>query len=145
MRIGRLKISDVVVRLALALVALLLAAGFCYPRATAMLEEARENKAVSKSRVLMRGAQIVATQRLVAGDSWDEAEAYLCRSGSMSDILRAAAFGVEGATIDRVELNAKGIITGFDCTLEQDGRQYRVTLDLPGDKATPVLLKKLEK
>ncbi|MEG1777786.1 MAG: hypothetical protein RR209_02315 [Angelakisella sp.] len=101
-----------------------------FPLARGFVEEARSSSAAAKGRVLQRGAQIVATQRLVAGDSAEAAAEYLCGDDGLRATLEAAKFPVTACKITDAALDEKGLLTRFACTLEYDKRSYTVTFDI---------------
>lgn len=102
------------------------------PRAEVFVEEARSSKAASKARVLQRGAQQVATLRLMGGDSFEDAASFLTTTAGLEQILQAAVFPVDGASITGAALDEKGLLTEFSCALEYEQRRYTVSFDLSG-------------
>lgn len=133
------------VRLGVALVLVLLAGLRVYPAVTDFMEEEYSSKAVSKGRVLLRGAQLVATQQMVDGASWEDIAGYLTNQSNLPEIADAAKFPVEPVEITTAQLNDKGILEQFECVLDWENRRYRIALDLTADQAEPTLLEKLDK
>lgn len=118
--------------------------GWGYPRVQDLLEQEQSSRAVQKGRVLLRGAQLVVTEQLTSGKSWEEAQQYLCTATGWQAAAAASPFGVQPLEITRLELDQRGLITAMDCQLENENRRYRVEMDIPGDRYTPQLLGLLE-
>lgn len=115
--------------------AILLAAALCtayllLPHAQDFVEEARSSRAATEARVLQRGAQLVATQRLIAGDSFDTVAQYLASGDGVKQAVQAAAFPVTAAEITGVSLDEKGLLTDFSCVVEYEQRRYAVAFDI---------------
>ncbi|MEG0853550.1 MAG: hypothetical protein RSF82_06735 [Angelakisella sp.] len=100
------------------------------PYGQGFIDEARSSKAASKGRVLQRGAQIVATQRMIQGDSADAAAAYLATPEALPEILEAAAFPVTALEIKEAELDTRGLLSHFSCVVESEERRYTVAFDI---------------
>lgn len=135
--------SPVLLRLAGALVFVGLMGGWLYPLGVQLTTEARDSKAVSKGRVLLRGAQIVATQQLVESNDWDVATCYLQSKTNLTEVLKAAKFPVEAVEIGNLVLDEQGKIETFDCVLDYDGYRYEVAMDVTKNTAQPTVLEKL--
>lgn len=132
------------VRLAVAALVLLLAVGWARPLAESYIEEQYSAGAVRKGRVLLRGAQIVATQQLVDFATPEDTVQYLLQAGNLPEIVTASRFPVQPVAITGVTLNDRGLIDSFGCTLVYESRRYSIEVDVAADTVTPELLEKLE-
>ena len=107
-------------------------------------EEEYSSRAVQKGRVLLRGAQLVATQQLIDGRGWEETQQYLCTADGWQAAAEATPYTVEPVAITRLELDKRGLIVAMDCVLINGGRRYQLEMDIPGDQYLPKLLEVLE-
>lgn len=132
------------VRLAVAALVLLLAVGWARPLAEGYIEEQYSAGAVRKGRVLLRGAQIVATQQLVDFATPEDTEQYLLAPENLPAVVDASRFAVKPLEITDVTLNDRGLIDSFGCTLIYENRRYSIQIDATAGTVTPTLLAKLE-
>lgn len=134
-----------VVRSVISLILLGVVAGIAYPRAEAFVEEEYSSGAASNGRALLRGAQIVATRKMVDFMPREEAESYLCGNAALDEVATASVYELSPVEISLVRLDENGIIKEFECVLDYQSRRYRISYDLDADSATPELLEKLDK
>lgn len=129
-------------RLLLAVVLCVAALLLLRPVAIDYIEEQYSLGAAGKARVLLRGAQEVATEQLIAFATTQQAEQYLCSTTNLDEITGVAHFEVEPVEITTATLDEQGILREFECLLDYEQRRYRVLISASGDEVE--LLERLD-
>ncbi|MEG2087488.1 MAG: hypothetical protein RR022_04745 [Angelakisella sp.] len=115
------------------------------PLWVSFVAEADCSKALSKGKVLLRGAQIVATEQLIANNSWAQAVDYLCDDKNLAEITKAAKFPVEAVEIRTATLDKDGLLTSFVCVVDYKKQRYKLAFDLTENLSHAFLLSPTKK
>ena len=129
----------ILIKLFIAVIAVTLAVCFAKPFIEKTIAESYATKAVSKGRVLLRGAQVVARDQMVGGMSMDDTELYLTKEEYLDEIVTTAKFEVYPEEIISTEINERGEIVFFVCTLIYEDKRYEITLDIEKDSSISIL------
>ena len=123
----------IAVKLLLAGVAMIIAFSIFKPIVEDVIAQSYATKAVSKGRVLMRGAQVVTREQMVAGNPAEDVQQHLVNPQNLDHIVTTAKFPVAPEEILEVRINQRGEIDLFVCRLVYEDKRYDVTLDIVTD------------
>ena len=133
------KVICLAAKIIIVIVAIGLAIGYGKPFVQEVIAQSYATKAVSKGRVLMRGAQEVAREQMIAGMSMDDAGVFLTQETVLDDIVTTAKFEVYPQGITQVMINERGEIVLFECTLVYEDKRYDVSLNIDENTSVATL------